>query len=74
MVQKTLRSAGLKAGITKGVYPHCLRHSFATALLEAGYDIRSLQELMGHADISTTSVYLHVANIVANGCRSPLDL
>ena len=74
MVQKTLRSAGLKAGITKGVYPHCLRHSFATALLEAGYDIRSLQELMGHADISTTSVYLHVANISANGCRSPLDL
>ncbi|WP_093071205.1 integron integrase, partial [Thiothrix caldifontis] len=73
-IQKTLRSAGLKAGITKGVYPHCLRHSFATALLEAGYDIRSLQELMGHSDISTTSVYLHVANISANGCRSPLDL
>lgn len=73
VVQRALHSAGIKAGIRKSVYPHCLRHTFATSLLEHGYDIRSLQELMGHTDLKTTSVYLHIVNKGANGCLSPLD-
>ena len=61
-LQRAIKQAGLVAGIAKRVNSHALRHSFATHLLEAGYDIRTVQELMGHADVSTTMIYTHVLN------------
>lgn len=61
------------AGIAKPVSPHILRHSFATQLLEAGYDIRTVQELRGHKDVSTTMIYTHVLNRGGKGVRSPFD-
>ena len=72
-VQKAVRNAAQNAGITKNVSPHTFRHSFATHLLEAGYDIRTVQELLGHKDVRTTMIYTHVLNRGGMYVRSPLD-
>jgi len=72
-LQKAIRSAARKAGLNKPVGPHTLRHCFASHLLEAGYDIRTVQELLGHKDLSTTMIYTHVLNRGPQAVRSPLD-
>jgi site-specific recombinase XerD len=73
LVQKAVKDGAGKAGINRRVSCHTLRHSFATHLLEAQYDIRTVQELLGHADVSTTMIYTHLLNRPGLSVMSPAD-
>lgn len=73
ILARGLKVARVRAGIVKPLSAHTLRHSFATHLLEMGYDIRTVQELLGHRDVATTQIYTHVLNRSASGVLSPLD-
>lgn len=73
IIQKSIKAAVRQAGIGKPATSHSLRHSFATHLLEDGYDIRTIQELLGHKDVATTTVYAHVLNRGGRGVKSPAD-
>jgi len=73
IIQKAVRTAVIRAGLTKHATCHTFRHSFATHLLETGYDIRTVQELLGHNDVKTTMIYTHVLNKGAGGVNSPFD-
>ena len=73
IIQKAVKKAASRAGLTKRATCHTFRHSFATHLLEDGYDIRTVQELLGHKDVRTTMIYTRVLNRGPSGVVSPLD-
>ena len=72
-MQRAVKQAATRADILNPVSSHVLRHSFATHLLQKGYDIRTIQELLGHSDVSTTMIYTHVMNRGGRGVKSPFD-
>ena len=73
IVSKKLKEAAKEAGITKRVYPHLLRHSFATHLIEQGTDLKIVKELLGHNQLKTTEMYVHIADTFKSSIRTPLD-